>query len=177
MSWIIHDALAGLKFNLGQMKQKVRYAVAGEVTQAIHGAISEVVQQLLLNAPSRQSESLFIDPYEGQEMPPPSSNVRGSQLRKLLDDLEEPSMRLPIVPRGVPLVNAGSAISAGVSLARWWLQRNGSLPTAAGLGLGIGILAVVGGPTIGTALAIFATAAEVLATPDALLDSSAQLEE
>ncbi|OWK35766.1 hypothetical protein [Fimbriiglobus ruber] len=64
-------------------------------------------------------------------------------------------------------VGLTTAVAAGVFVARWWLLRRGTLLAAAGLGLGVGLLGVVGGPAARTAVAVLAAAADVLGATDA----------
>ena len=70
----------------------------------------------------------------------------------------------------------GSSPTAAVFVTRWWLLRRGTLWAAAGLGLGVGLLGVIGGPLARTAVAVLAATADVLTATDALGDGAARLE-
>jgi hypothetical protein len=77
-------------------------------------------------------------------------------------------------PAAAPAVT--TAVAAGVAAARWWIGRKGTLLAAAGLGLGVGLLGVLGGPAARTAVAVLAAAADLLAAADALGDGAARLD-
>ena len=68
-------------------------------------------------------------------------------------------------------------VAAGVHVARWWLKRHGTVLAAAGLGLGVGLLGVIGGPVIRTAVAVLAAAAELMIVTDALGDGVHRLQQ
>ena len=164
MSRLIRDKLTGLTVNLIDLKQRVRHAVTNEVSRAVSDAIHEVVQGLLDDRGSTR-QLLRIEP-------PPHDHKQ--QWHPELDEYEEPPMNLVSLPGQVAAVSAGTAIGAGVAVARWWLTRNGSRHMATGLGLGVGLLAIVGGPTVRAALTVLATVSETLGTPDSLLEIAHQ---
>jgi hypothetical protein len=68
------------------------------------------------------------------------------------------------------------AIAAGVYAARWWLGRQGNLLAAAGLGLGIGLLGVLGGPIARAAVAVLAATADILTATHALGDGASRFD-
>lgn len=70
---------------------------------------------------------------------------------------------------------AAVVVAAGVSVVRWWVARQGTWPTAAGLGLGVGLPGALGGPGARTAVAVLAATADLLAGTDALGAGAARL--
>jgi hypothetical protein len=81
-------------------------------------------------------------------------------------------------PGDAPPADPGvaAAVAAGVYAARWYAARKGHWLAAAGLGLGVGLLGVLGGPAARTAVAVLAATADLLAATDALGDGAARLE-
>jgi hypothetical protein len=80
-----------------------------------------------------------------------------------------------VQPKLTPAVT--TAVAAGVYVARWWLVRSGKLLAAAGLGLTVGLLGVIGGPVARTAVAVLAAAADILGAADALGNGAARLDQ
>jgi hypothetical protein len=67
------------------------------------------------------------------------------------------------------------AVAAGVYAARWLLGRRGTLLAAAGLGLGVGLVGVLGGPAARAAVAVLAAVGDVLGATAALGGGAARL--
>jgi hypothetical protein len=70
-------------------------------------------------------------------------------------DAAEP---VPVVP----------AAAVGVNVGRWWLARKGTVTTAVGVGVLATALGLAGGPLARAALAVLASAADVLTAETAL---------
>ena len=73
-------------------------------------------------------------------------------------DYDEPDE----APRDAKPVGVPPAVAVGLGLWRWWLCRSGNWRAALTLGLGAGVTAFLGGPTIRVILATLAAAAELL---------------
>ncbi|VTT99581.1 unnamed protein product [Gemmataceae bacterium] len=186
----MHAQLTGLAATMAELKERVRVAVAGELGRAVGDAVRQVVQAVVAGntkpspaprpAASRWDDedddhrdgwSRPRDPWAagGDE---DDDYDRGRGARRATPTRHEPPIEEPATA-----VSAGvtAAVAAGVYVARWWLVRRGTLLAAAGLGLGVGLLGVVGGPLARTAVAVLAATADVLTATDALGDGAARL--
>ncbi len=152
MNKIIHRQLAALTETIAELKQRVRIAVAGELGQALSGAIQHVVRELVMgqreHSPTRYASQdeqweREYDPWEGDH------DVTAKNNTQLAESM-------------TPCQSLSPAITAGVYIARWWLVRKGRLLTATSFGLGIGILGMVGGPIARTAVTLLAATADLL---------------
>jgi hypothetical protein len=188
---IVKTQLTGLAGTMAELKERVRVAVAGELGRAVGDAVRQVIEAVVAGntkpppAP-RPAASRWADEEEddrdgwGRPRDPWAAGRdeddddydRGHGARRTTPTRHE-------APTNVPptAVNAGvtAAIAAGVYVARWWLVRRGTLLAAAGLGLGIGLLGVVGGPLARTTVAVLAATADVLTATDALGDGATRL--
>lgn len=179
--------LTGLAGTMAELKERVRIAVAGELGRAVGDAVRQVVQAVVAGntkppAP-RPAASRWADeddddrdgwgrprdPWAGRD---DEDDDYGRGARRTTPRHETPTDEPPTA------VSAGvtAAVSAGVYVARWWLIRRGTLLAAAGLGLGVGLLGVIGGPLARTAVAVLAATADVLTATDALGDGAVRLE-
>ena len=68
----------------------------------------------------------------------------------------------------MPIVPTAVVVAAGVTVGRWWLARNGTVGTAVGPGVLTTALDLTGGSAARAALAVLATASDVLTTDTAL---------
>jgi len=186
----MHTQLTGLAATMAELKERVRVAVAGELGRAVGDAVRQVVEAVVAGntkptpAP-RPAASRWDDEDEddrdrwGRPRDPWAAGRdddddeydRGA--RRSTPKRHEPPTDEP--PTAVS-VGVTAAVAAGVYVARWWLVRRGTLLAAAGLGLGVGLLGVVGGPLARTAVALLAATADVLTATDALGDGAARLE-
>ena len=187
MTGIFRDQLTGLAAAIADLKERVRIAVAGELGRAVSGAVQQVVQAVV-------SGRAVLPPPE----PPPAyrrpdrwDDEDGDRWGRSRDtwaddpDDEYDGGRRPAAtvrhespPAGPPPGDPGvmAAVAAGVYAARWWVARKGTLLAAAGLGVGVGLLGVLGGPAARTAIAVLAATADILAATDALGTGAARLE-
>ena len=188
MTSLIADKLTGLADVLADLKARVRVAVAGEMARAVSQAVQQVVQALVAGR---------LNPDEPVTSQRPRSNhwdntgeddwgrTRDSWTDDRTDDEyerdrdrhhgesvrhDDPSLESP----STPVVT--TAIAAGVLVAKWWLTSRGTMMAAAGLGLGVGLLGVFGGPVFRTAAAVLAATADLFAATDALGDGASRLE-
>jgi len=191
---IMKTQLTGLAGTMADLKERVRIAVAGELGRAVGDAVRQVVQAVVAGRPEpppvrRPPSSRWADedeedrdgwgrprdPWGYTDRDPDGDDDydRGRGARRVTPTRHE-------VPTDEPpaAVSAGvtAAVAAGVYVARWWLFRRGTLLAAAGLGLGVGLLGVIGGPLARTAVAVLAATADVLTATDALGDGAARLE-
>ena len=191
MTGIVTTHLNGLAGTMAELKERVRVAVAGELGKAVRDAVRQVVQAVVAGRPEpparRTPASRWDDEDEydrdgwgrprdpwgdaGRDRDPDDEDdyEGGPGGRRAAPARHEPP------PAGPPVATAGTAVAAGVFAARWWLVRRGTLLAAAGIGLGVGLLGVAGGPLARTAVAVLAAAADVLTATDALGDGAARL--
>ena len=164
MTGVIRTQLTGLARTLAELKERVRAAVAGELGRAVSGAVQQVVQALVAGPPAyrrpsaRWAEDDRDDRWHGHRDP-------------WADDGYDPEFdRAEHPPPDAPPTRAGvaAAVAAGVYAARWWLVRRGTWLAAAGLGLGVGLLGVLGGPAARSAVTALAAAGDILTATDAL---------
>ncbi len=183
--------LTGLAGTMAQLKERVRIAVAGELGRAVGDAVRQVVQAVVAGntepppAP-RPAASRWDDEDEDDRdgWGRPRDPWGETESNRDEDDYERGRGGYRAAPTrhetptaGPPGVstNVTAAVAAGVYVARWWLVRRGTLLAAAGLGLGVGLLGVIGGPLARTAVAVLAATADVLTATDALGDGAARL--
>ncbi len=187
MTGIVKTQLTGLAGTMAELKERVRVAVAGELGRAVGDAVRQVVQAVVAGntkPPStpRPASPRWDDeddddrdgwgrPHDPWDADRDDGYDYDRGTRRPAPSRDEP---LPADPPAVA-TNATAAVAAGVFVARWWFLRRGTLWAAAGLGLGVGLLGVVGGPLARTAVAVLAATADVLTATDALGDGAARL--
>lgn len=190
MNVLMSDTVRGLGRTLAGLKERVRVAVAGELGRAVSGAVQQVVQAVGAGhadpprpghrAPPHHAPRRGWDDADGDD------TRRGRPRDPWDDDRVDTDEDDRDRPHGAPVPSDDSpttspavttAVAAGVSAARWWLGRRGTRLAAAGLGLGVGLLGVLGGPVARTAVAVLAAAADLLAAADALGDGAARLDQ
>lgn len=188
MTGILREQLTGLAGSIAGLKERVQTAVAGELGRAISGVVQQLVQAVV----SGRTE---------QSLPEPSPSARRFTPNRWDEDVEDDRWARPRDPWNddldelehrhaasvrhdstppEPTENApavATAVTAGVYVARMWLVRRGTLLTAVGFGLGVGVLGIFGGPVVRTAVAILAATADVMAVSDSLGDGAARLEQ
>jgi hypothetical protein len=151
-------------------------AVAGELGRAVAGAAEQVVRAVVAGradpprpAYRHSSPAQWEDDEDRWDRPyDPWDDDNGGYDR----DRYPPPAR----PAAPPEAGVAAAVAAGVCAARWWLGRGGTLLVAAGLGLGVGLLGVLGGPATRSAVAALAAAADILSAADALGDGARRLD-
>ncbi len=187
MTGVVRTQLTGLAATIAGLKERVRVAVAGELGRAVSGAVQQVVQAVVAGRAdpprpeyrptSRHATHRGWDDADEDDARWGRPRDAWDDDRDEDDDLE-PRRAAPVPsddsPDAAPAVT--TAVAAGVYAARWWLGRRGTLLAAAGVGLGVGLLGVVGGPAARTAVAVLAAAADLLAAADALGDGAARLD-
>lgn len=189
MTKIVTTQLTGLAATMANLKERVRIAVAGELGRAVGDAMRQVVEAVVAGRTepprvSRTPASRWDDEDDRDGWGRPSDPWGDDRDPDDEDDYE----RSRDVRRGAParhdtpiadppLSSAGvtAAVAAGVYVARWWLVRRGTLLAAAGLGLSVGLLGVIGGPLARTAVAVLAATTDVLTATDALGDGATRL--
>ena len=189
MTGVVTTQLTGLAGTMAELKERVRIAVAGELGRAVGDAVRQVVQAVVAGnskppaprpAASRWDEDDEDDRDGWGRTRDPWAAGRDDEDDDYSRGARRPTPKRHEAPTDEPLtaVSAGvtAAVAAGVYVARWWLVRRGTLLVAAGLGLGVGLLGVVGGPLARTAVAVLAATADVLTATDALGDGAARLE-
>jgi hypothetical protein len=171
---IVRTQLAGLARTIAELRERVRVAVAGELGRAVAGAAEQVVRAVVAGRadPPRPayrpaSSAHWDDDEDRWDRPYDPWDDDG-------DGGYDPS-RHPAAPPA-PEAGVAAAVAAGVYAARWWLGRGGTLPAAAGLGLGVGLLGVLGGPIVHTAVAVAAAIGDILTASDALGDGARRLD-
>jgi hypothetical protein len=160
--------LSGLAETLSELRERVRVAVAGELGRAVGDAVRQVVQAVVAGntkppapqTPASRWHDEDDDDRDGWGRPRDPWHGR--------DDEDDYGRRTPLrrepSPDESPAASASvpAAIAAGVFVTRWWLLRRGTLLAAAGLGVGVGLLGMAGGPLARAAVAVLAATAEVL---------------
>jgi hypothetical protein len=189
---IIRSQLTGLGRTIADLRERVRVAVAGELGRAVAGAVQQVVQAVVAgrpdpprpeHSPAYRRPDRWADEDEDDRWGRPRDTWaddpddeydrdRGRMEPRPAPDGHEPS------PGNRPVADPGvtAAVAAGVFAARWWLVRRGTLLAAVGLGLGVGLIGVLGGPVARTAVAALAATADILSATDALGGGAARLD-
>ncbi|WP_439626843.1 hypothetical protein [Gemmata sp.] len=168
---------------LGDLKVKVRTALATELAHAVGTAVRDVLAAALVDrlvappragaarAPAARSTvrrgdadadrefDAWGDPRDAWDDPDADDRPR-APARSARGEPEEDDP--------VPTVPAAAAVAVGVNVGRWWLARHGTVPAAVGLGVLAAGLGLAGGPVARAALAVLAAAADVLAAETAL---------
>jgi len=169
--------------SLGELKVKVRAALATELAAAIGTAVRDVLVVALVDrliAPTRTAP------------PRPPANRSTPSWRDDTDERERDEWGYPKDPwdepdegdrrrpparyaheereefEQMPAVPAAAAIAVGVNVGRWWLARKGTVAAAVGLGVLATGLGLAGGPVARAALAVLAAATDVLVAEAAL---------
>lgn len=177
MTALVTNRVHKLSESLVELKWKVREAMATELATAVGTAVRDILVVALLdrlvNIPSRtvptpaHAGGWRDDKYDrwGDHKDPWDNDAEydrpGTSSRYEPEDCdaeEEP-------PRAVP---AAAAVALGVQVGKWWLARQGTISTAVGLGVLASVLGFAGGPVARAALAVLATATDLLNAESAL---------
>ena len=177
--------LNGLAETLAGLRERVRAAVAGELGRAVGDAVRQVVQAVVADraepprprTPASRWDDDDEDDRGGWGRPRDPWHDRRDEDEG--DYSPRTRTRHEPTPDEPPAAGASvsAAVAAGVFVTRWWLLRRGTLLAAAGLGLGVGLLGVAGGPLARAAVAVLAATAEVLTATDALGDGADRLDQ
>lgn len=174
MTALVRRHLADLAAFVADLKERVRLAVAGELSKAVGDAVKEVVGAVLagrvLAAPRPTPRDRWAERDDGWGRPrDPWANDRADDDY----DRDEGDDRAAGPPPGARLT---VAVAAGAAVARWWAGRaGGGVLAAAGVGLGVGLVGLLGGALARTTVALLAAAADLLAATDALGAGAARL--
>jgi hypothetical protein len=189
---LIRTQLTGLAGTIAELRDRVRLAVAGELGRAVSGAVQQVVQAAVagqVESPRPEPSPAYRRPSTGSWGNEDESDAWGRPRDPWADDRYEDDSdrdrdgrpaapaRHEVSPPEPHVANPGvtAAVAAGVFAARWWIGRQGTWLAAAGLGLGVGLVGVLGGPAVRTAVAILAATADILSATDALGSGAARL--
>lgn len=149
----VHDFAS----SLADLKVQLRLALAGELAQLVARGVGDVVRTLVSGRTAPEPErrwgpSEAVDPWNDEDEDDFDSIPRTG--------------RHSVEP--APAVAGPVALIAAVHVARWWLVRRGTVWTALGAGLGVGVLGLAGGAFARSIIAAFVAVADLLAVTDAL---------
>ncbi len=185
MTAVIRQQLTALAGAIADLKERVRVAVAGELGRAVGEAVRQVVEA----AVSGSADPRRAGATPAYRRPPPpdagwdddaGDGGGWDRPRDPWDDDADEGRYAPAwpeteLPAGPPASAVTAAVAAGVSAARWWAARPGGRVAAAGVGLGVVVAGVLGGPAARAAVAVLAAAADLLSAADALAAAAARL--
>lgn len=185
MSALVTQRCHRLAESLGELKLKVRAALATELAGAVGLAVRDVLVAALIDrvlaAPTRpvprtptpsrpggwrDDEDEDRDRWGGPKDPwadPDDYDARDrgrtptGYAREEYDEVDPP-----------PAVPVAAAVAVGVNVGRWWLARRGTVASAVGFGVLATALGLAGGPFARAALAVLAAATDVLTAESAL---------
>lgn len=170
MTRLIRAQLTRLAATVADLKARVRLAVAGELGRAVGDAVYQVVRGAVAGRldPPRRRDTRWGTADDG----------RWDDADDAWDDPGADDADVPPGGGGGAPTPAGvaAAVTAGVAAARLWAARTGRLAAAAGVGLGVGLLGVLGGPVARTVVAVLAAIAHLLAAAAALGGAAARLD-
>jgi hypothetical protein len=158
---------------LGELRVRVRAAIAGEVGRAIAEAAREVVGRAILGklgareVPTRAR----YDPHTGYARDPWDDPGSGPQWAEP-EPVEEPVGVAE--PAGPPPM--ATAVAMALTAGKWWLGRAGSPLGATALGVAAAGIILAGGPAARAILAIVLATHKLLAATDALGDGAKALD-
>ena len=177
MTALVTQRVHRLADSLGELKVRVRAALATELAGAVGGAVRDALVAALVErvlttpvrapAPSSHPGGWRDDGYEDRD--------RWSEPRDPWSDPDDDDSRehLPTrygrdVPESVSAVPTAAALAVGVNVGRWWLARQGTISAAIGFGVLATVLGLAGGPVARAALAVLAAATDLLTAESAL---------
>jgi hypothetical protein len=161
--------LRGLARALSTLCDRVREALAGEVSRAAGEAVRDAVGRALAGGDSPRDPR---DPTDGS--PGPTDDNSWDDDGPWGEPPPAPTVNTPSTPPRSPggvLAAATAAVTAG----RWWLARRGSPAGAAAIGVLVLVATLVGGPAARAGVAVLSAAADIAAAADALGTASARL--
>lgn len=182
MSALVMQRCHRLADSLGELKIKVRAALATELAGAVGLAVRDVLVAALIDrmlaAPTRpvtrtqpsrpggwrDEDDEDRDRWGNPKDPwadPDDYDTRGrARTRYEHEEYDE--------VEAVPAVPTAAAVAIGVNVGRWWLARRGTVPAAIGFGVLATALGLAGGPIARAALAVLAAATDILTAESAL---------
>ena len=179
MTALVADKLRDLGRMLADLKVRVRAALATELGRHVAAAVEDVVRAMIAGrTPLHGPMSYRADrvgpsqPWTDDGWDRPGDPWAADPDR---DEYDHDAGSEPPVPSPAGS-GLAAAVAAGVFAARWWLARRGTVAVAAGIGLAVGLLGVLGGPVARTTVAALAAAADLLAATDALGGGAARLD-
>jgi hypothetical protein len=164
MSHLLSAAARRLTDTLGELKARVREAIAGEtgkaVAEAVRAAVAHALTGDLRDVPA---------PSRGRASPDPWDDPHADRWADPGEWTDADDVPPPPVPE--PALNAADrtrlAVAAGVAAGRWVLSR-GSLPVALAVGGLVALAVLFGGPATHAAATALAAAADLSAVSRAL---------
>ena len=177
MSSLVAIKLSQLAGELEDLKNRLRVAVANELARHIATAVGDVIRAAVAGETEAQFqraqfERRHADPdaWDDEE----DSYDAAYRHREFDDDDEADQSELD---RPVNL-SASVAVAASVYVARWWrLRRRGTLLGAVGAGMGIGLLGLIGGPLVRSALVILAATGDLLSVTETVGAGASRLKQ
>lgn len=183
MSAIMTQRCHRLADSLGELKVKVRTALATELAGAVGLAVRDVLIAALIDrvlaAPTRPAVRPPTPPRPGGWRDDEDEDRWGGPKDPWADPDEYETRDRGRTPTRYareehdevdppPAVPVAAAVAVGVSVGRWWLARQGTVASAVGFGVLATALGLAGGPFARAALAVLAAATDVLTAESAL---------
>jgi hypothetical protein len=163
---------------LGELRLRVRAAVAGEVGRAVADAVREVVGTALSARPPGR-------PSRARAHPPSGYDRYDGYGRDAWDDVRMTGRRgvgragreeAAADPPPADAPPAAAVLAAALTAGRWWLARSGTPWGATALGAAVAGALVAGGPAARAALGVLWAAHRLVAATDALGDGAKALD-
>jgi hypothetical protein len=174
MTNVVMEQLRHLGGTLGELRVRVRAAVAGEVGRAVADAVREVVGLALAGhgqgrAPARSTgydryDAYGLDTWDDE----PSRRWASSGY-----DQPEPVDAEPGPADQPPLA---TVLAVALTAGKWWFARSGTPWGATALGVAVAGAVLTGGPVARAAVAALWAAHRLLAATDALGDGAKALD-
>ena len=176
MSSLVAIRMHQLAGELEDLKNRLRVAVASELARHVATAVGDVIRAAVAGETAAQFQRAqfqrrHVDPdaWDDDE----DSSDPSYRYREYDDDESDQSE----LDRPVNL-NASVAVAASVYVARWWrLRRRGTLLGAVGAGMGIGLLGLIGGPLVRSALVILAATGDLLSVTETVGAGASRLKQ
>ena len=184
MSALMTQRCHRLADSLGELKVKVRTALATKLAGAVGLAVRDVLVAALIDrvlaAPTRPAVRLPTPsrPGGGWRDDEDDDRDRWGNPKDPGADPDEYESRARTRVRyeheeydeadPPPAVPVAAAVAVGVNVGRWWLARRGTVAAAVGFGVLATALGLAGGPFARAALAVLAAATDVLTAESAL---------
>jgi hypothetical protein len=164
MSHLLSAAARRLSDTLGELKAKVREAIAGETGRAVAEAVRLAVTHALSH--DHSEEAL---PSRHRPPPDPWDDPNADRWADPGEWVDADDVPPPPVPEVSPSAadRTRLAVAAGLAAGRWVLAR-GSLPVALAVGGLVALAVLFGGPATHAAAAALAAAADLSAVGRAL---------
>ena len=175
MTTLVRRQLADLAAFVANLKERVKVAVAGELSKAVGDAVKEVVGAVIagrvLAPPQPSQKGPWNTRDDGWGRPrEPWADDRDDDYDTDRETADAPAAGPPSGAR------VTAAVAAGAAVARWWAGRaGGGVFAPAGIGLGVSLVGLLGGSLARAAIAVLAAAADILAAADTLGAGAARL--